>query len=155
MKNYDWNLLVGVLDHEEGTDLSTHLIAFGWNVDRCYTAEEVMDALEEADYGLVIVDEESLSDSEWTVEDFADAIPTETRAIILGSPGSVYPIDSLGDRVRVLIRPYSYSTLHSLVETLLMDEVSEFEEEEDEEWTEGETEFGSLLDELEEYARVS
>ena len=84
MADYDWNILVGVTDHNEGADLSTHLINYGWNAEHCYSAEEVIDILLDNDFDLVILDEEIITDSEWTFEELEDILPGEAKAIILG-----------------------------------------------------------------------
>jgi hypothetical protein len=109
-----------------------------------------MDSLLEGEYGLVILDDEILSDSEWTLEELADSLPSETHAVILGDPGSVYPLEAFGDKIRVLIRPFSYSTLHSLVELLLCDSGVSNEEEEDQ-WVDEEMDLGLSFDDLTEF----
>ena len=151
MTDYGWNILVGVTDYDEGADLSTHLLSYGWNVDHGYSAEEVMDTLLDGEYGLVILDDEILSDSEWTLEELADSLPTDTHAVILGDPGSVYPLDTFGDKIRVLIRPFSYSTLHSLVEFLLSESAGTVSEDEEDNWVDEEMDLGLSFDDLEEF----
>ena len=155
MKENDWNILVGVTDHEEGADLSTHLINYGWNADHCYSAESVMDTLLEGDYGLVILDDEILADSEWTLDELADSLPQETGAILIGDPGSTYPFETFGDRIRVIIRPYTYSLLHTLVENLLCSSGSSDQAEEGEDfWNDDILDLGFSPDDLQEYVNV-
>jgi len=155
MAGYDWNILVGVTDHEEGADLSTHLIKFGWNADHCYSAEEVMDALSDCEYDLVILDEQIVEDSEWALDELADTLPGEAKAILLGEAGSVYSVENFGDRIRILIRPFSYSILHSLVELLLASHKPlTGDEEEGDAWVDEEMDLGMTFNGLEEYVTV-
>ena len=155
MSDQNWSLLVGVTDFDEGADLSTHLISYGWNVDHCYSAEAVMDSLMEGEYGLVILDEEILAESEWTMEEIADSLPADTRAIIIGDPGTVYPVETFGDKVRVLIRPFSYSLLHSLVEMLFSDaQLAGLPEEEEGGPTGEERGWGMSYEEIAEFVTV-
>ncbi|MCA9410237.1 MAG: hypothetical protein KC917_20785 [Candidatus Omnitrophica bacterium] len=155
MADYDWNILVGVTDHNEGADLSTHLINYGWNAEHCYSAEEVIDILLDNDFDLVILDEEIITDSEWTFEELEDILPGEAKAIILGEAGSFYPFEMFGDRIRVLIRPFSYNILHSVVELLLADSKPSLDDgEESDTWVDEEMDLGMSFDDLQEYVTV-
>ncbi len=154
MSEFSWNLLVGVTDYNEGADLSTHLISYGWNSDHCYSAEAVMDTLSEGSYSLVILDDEILADSEWSLEDLADSLPGDTRAIIIGEPGSVYPLEAFGDKVRVVIRPFSYNLLHSLVEILLSDTSISNQGSNEEDWTDEDSDWRMSFEEFKEYVTV-
>jgi len=155
MKDYEWSILVGVTDYDEGADLSTHLISYGWNVDHCYSAAAVMDTLFEGEYDLVVFDDELLTDSEWTLEEIADSLPGETRAIIIGEAGAVYPFENFEDRIRVLIRPFSYNLLHSQVEMLLSDlKPASQPGEEEEDWVDEDDMWEMSIDDLTEYVTV-
>ena len=82
------NSLVGITDYDEGTNLSCYLMNHGWNTDHALSAEEVLEDLEDGNYALVVLDEELLSDSQWTLQEYLDEIGPEVSVLVLTEPGS-------------------------------------------------------------------
>lgn len=113
------NSLIGLTDYDEGTNLSRYLISHGWNADHALSLEEVLDELEQGNYGLVVLDEEMLNNSQWSLSEYLEFIGPETAVLILTEPGS-----SLRDQVpkescEVLQHPYTNESLRLAIERIL------------------------------------
>jgi len=133
------NSIVGITDYDEGTNLSCYLLQHGWNAEHASSADEVLSDVEEGGYGLVVIDEELLQESNWTLPEYLEAIGPEARTIILTEPGSHLPEDVDQPTVRFVQHPYTYESLRLAIEATV-------DEEEGVESEEAFGEFAEVLD---------
>jgi len=110
------NSLVGITDYDEGTNLSRYLIAHGWNADHALSLEEVLAELKNGTYGLVVLDEEMLSNSQWSLDEYLDAIGPETAVLVLTEPGSLLATEIPSEACSVLQHPYTNENLRLAIE---------------------------------------
>ena len=111
------NSIVGITDYDEGTNLSRYLLQHGWNAEHAASAEEVLLDVEEGGYGLVVIDEEMLEESSWTLPEYLEAIGPEVGAIVLIEPGSRIREEIDQDACRFVQHPYTYESLRLAIES--------------------------------------
>jgi DNA-binding NtrC family response regulator len=111
------NSIVGITDYDEGTNLSRYLLQHGWNAEHACSAEEVLLDVEEGGYGLVVIDEEMLEESTWTLPEYLEAIGPDIGAIVLIEPGSRIGEEVEGDACRFVQHPYTYESLRLAIES--------------------------------------
>ena len=129
MGGIKFNSLVGITDYDEGTNLSSYLLGHGWNAEHANSPEEVLADLAEGGYGLVILDEQMLSASQWSPAEYLEAIGPETAVLLLTEPGRSKPEGLIEESLIILQHPFSYETLRlaldRLVERTSLDEDEE------------------------------
>jgi DNA-binding NtrC family response regulator len=111
--------LVGITDYDEGTNLSRYLIGHGWQADRAMTPEEVLADLDEGGYGLVVLDEEMLCESVWSLPDYLEEIGSDTAVIVLTEPGSRLRGSLPGGIVSFVEHPYTYEALRLAIDRMV------------------------------------
>jgi len=113
------NSIVGITDYDEGTNLSCYLLQHGWNAEHACSAEEVLSDVEEGGYGLVVIDEEMLEESNWTLPEYLEAIGPEARTIVLIEPGSRIGQDLDQPACRFVQHPYTFESLRLAIEATI------------------------------------
>ena len=111
--------LVGITDYDEGTNLSRYLIGHGWQTDHAMTPEEVLADLNEGGYELVVLDEEMLSDSEWTLQDYLEEIGSNTAVLVLTEPGSRLRGSLPSGMCDFVEHPYTYENLRLAIDRMV------------------------------------
>jgi len=126
------NSIVGITDYDEGTNLSCYLLQHGWNADHACSAEEILSDVENGGYELVVLDEEMLQESNWTLPEYLEALGPNARTIILVEPGSRLGEDLDQLTCRFVRHPYTYESLRLAIEAA----VDAAQDEEDESFEE-------------------
>jgi DNA-binding NtrC family response regulator len=107
----------------------------GWNADHAISAEEVLDDLEDGNYSLVVLDEELLNDSQWSLQDYLDEIGPRTSVLILTEPGSHLSEETLAMGCAFLEHPYTLENLRLTIERMVsITSAPDIEEEEEGEY---------------------
>ena len=113
------NSLVGITDYDEGTNLSQYLISHGWNADHAVSAEQVLEDNEDQIYGLIVLDEEILSESQFSVPDYLEQLGEGTPVLVLTEPGTQNAPFSGYDGVGVLQHPYTFESLRMAIDDVV------------------------------------
>lgn len=116
------NSIVGITDFDEGTNLSCYLLQHGWNAEHACSAEEVLCDVEEGGYELIVIDEEMLEESNWTLPEYLEAIGPEARTIVLIEPGSHLLEDADQANCRFVQHPYTFESLRLAIEASVEEE---------------------------------
>jgi len=137
------NSLIGITDREEGTNLSRFLMKHGWNAEHVSSAEELLADLVEGSYGLVVLDEELLNDSQYSLSEYLEEVASQTAVLVLTEPGSPAMEDLLDFPCAVLQHPFSYESLRIAIERMVGEDFGDedFLDEEDFSYEEEEDDF--------------
>ncbi|MCG3196452.1 MAG: hypothetical protein HUU16_13855 [Candidatus Omnitrophica bacterium] len=125
------NSLVGICDYDEASNLSTYLISHGWNADHATSPGEILADLEDGNYALVVLDEEMLNDSEWTLDEYLEEIDPEVTVVVLTPPESRNHSGLAEGNLAFLQHPYSSWDLRSTLAKVSQMGLSEEDGEED------------------------